>query len=91
MKVKMNSENNKVAFFEKIKLFVRGVLILSARKLGAAKPKGPAVRNAKNLLNKEIKIPRGLSVSLTFVIISAMLSFRFGLRYETVLAVVIFM
>ena len=40
MKVKMNSENNKVAFFVKIKLFVRGVLILSARKRGAAKPKG---------------------------------------------------
>lgn len=91
MKAKMNGENNKVAFFEKIKLFVRGVLILSARKLGVEKPKGPAVRNAKNLLNKEIKVPRGLSVSLTFVIISAMLSFRFGLRYETVLAVVIFM
>lgn len=76
---------------EKIKIFIRGILIAAARKLGAEKPKGPVIRNAKNLLSKELKVPIWLSVSVTAVIITIMLSFHFGLSYDSILAVLIFM
>lgn len=85
-----NNDSSKMTFLEKIKASIRRILIAAARKLNEEKPK-PAIRNAKNLLSKEIKIPRWLSVSVTAVAISAMLSVHFGLNYETLLAVLIFM
>ncbi|MDR1195602.1 MAG: hypothetical protein LBL00_03895, partial [Endomicrobium sp.] len=63
----MNNEN-KISFPEKIKLLARKYLISAARRLGEEKPKGPVIRNAKNLLSREIKIPRVLSAAVTVVI-----------------------
>ena len=85
--------NNKIKMnlFERMKFFVRKTLIAAARKLGAEKPKGPVIRNAKSLLSKELKVPVWLSIAVSIIIISFMLSMDLGMSYRTILAVLIFM
>ncbi|MDR2425905.1 MAG: HDIG domain-containing protein [Endomicrobium sp.] len=83
--------NNKISFLERIKLLIRNYLISAAKRLGEEKPKGPAIRNAKNLLSKEIKIPRAFSAVAAALMMSFMLSTHFGLGYKAILSVIIFM
>ncbi len=77
-------------FFEKVKLLIRGYLLSAARSLGAEKPKGPAIRNAKRLLLREIKIPIWLSILITVIVAYCMFVMGLGFSYKIMLSVGIF-
>lgn len=79
------------SLYEKIKNTVRGWMLFVARKLGAEKPKGPAIRNRKNIFFRDIKIPIFLSFTITVIAVYFMLVMGMGINYKTVFAVGIFM
>ncbi|MCL2145108.1 MAG: HDIG domain-containing protein, partial [Endomicrobia bacterium] len=79
----------KIGLIEKFKFSARKLLIGAARRLTAEKPKGPAVRNAKSLLSREIKIPKIFSVSITVIIISFMLSMQFGAKWNSIISIIL--
>ena len=85
----MNNKTNP-GLIEKVRLSIRKFLIKTARRLASEKPKGPVIRNARNLLVKEIRIPRALSAAVTVIIISLMFSMQFGFEYGSVIAVLLF-
>lgn len=80
----------KATIYEKIKNTVRGWMLFIARKLGAEKPKGPAIRNKSNIFLKDIKIPVFLSFTITILIVYFMLVMGIGLSYKAVFSVGIF-
>lgn len=79
-----------MSFIEKIKYIVRGWLLASAKRLGAEKSKGPAIRNAKNILSKELKIPVPVSVGISVLVIYFMFAMGMGFTYKTMFSVAIF-
>ena len=77
-------------FLDKIKHIVRGWLLSFAKKLGAERPKGPAIRNSKNIFSKDLKVPVSVSVGITVLVIYFMFAMGLGFTYKTMFSVAIF-
>ncbi|GHT15834.1 hypothetical protein AGMMS49573_03470 [Endomicrobiia bacterium] len=75
---------------EKIRFWIIDILIKSARKLEAKRPKNPVVRNPKSLFSKEIKIPVFISSGFTIIAIYCMFVMGFAVNCKTMLATSIF-
>ncbi|MDR3253503.1 MAG: HDIG domain-containing protein [Endomicrobium sp.] len=76
--------------FEKIRFWIRGVLLEFARKLKTERSKDIAVRTPNNLFAKEIKVPVFVSLICTFVVIYGMFIIDFGMSYKAMIATAIF-
>jgi putative nucleotidyltransferase with HDIG domain len=76
---------------ETIRLFIRRILIRTARDLRSYRDKGPILRNTKRILSKEVKIPLVLSTTLSSIIVFFMIFLSLGLYYRTSIAVLILM
>ncbi|MDR1952510.1 MAG: HDIG domain-containing protein [Elusimicrobiota bacterium] len=75
---------------EKIRIWVRDFLIGLAKNFDSDR-KGPVLRNTKQFLQAEVKIPIVLSMVFTFIIVYAMLIMDMGYTYRTFLAAGIMM
>ncbi|MCA6084826.1 HD family phosphohydrolase [Candidatus Endomicrobiellum agilis] len=75
--------------FEKLKFWITFVLIKFVRKLRTERPKSPVVREPKNLLSKEIKIPTFISLIFTVTAIYCMFVTGLAVNYKTMLGAVI--
>ncbi|MDR0823191.1 MAG: HDIG domain-containing protein [Endomicrobium sp.] len=69
------------------KQWIRQILIRAARDLDSEKSHGPVMRNTKQFLTKEIKIPVIITTSIAAVIVYFMILLELGLRYDTMIAV----
>lgn len=77
-------------FLSNIKLWMSKIFLYLGNKLGAEKTNAPVIRNAKSIINKEIKIPSAISIIVTIIILYTMLVIGLGIDYKTMLAVAIF-
>ncbi|MCA6070953.1 MAG: HDIG domain-containing protein [Endomicrobium sp.] len=76
--------------FEKLKNWIRAFLLRVARKLRTDARKDPVVRESKSLFSREIKIPVFASLLFTVAALYCMLVIAFGLGWNVMVAMAIF-
>ena len=76
--------------FEKLKNWISAFLLRVARELRTDRHKGPVIRESKSLFSREIKIPVFASLLFTVAVLYCMLVAVFGLSWNVMVAIAIF-